>query len=141
MNVTNLFPKISYKRAREKMNSSDNWRNFARRIVRNQYVFNYLLSVQSINNNEVLCKYCKKKILTNHCIHHIDYDHVCKSADTISAKTHRGFSQVPDCQNCHSITPSAFNDCVKRLVLVHKACNHHIAIKCEEIWRREEGLD
>ena len=65
------------------------------------------------------------------CIHHIDYFHQCKTSAFIEVpsptekRPDRKY-KVPHCEDCKNTTPLAFEECVRRVVAVHKLCNRDI---------------
>lgn len=87
---------------------TNNYMNFGKRICKNEFMKNYLLTIY-----KNICPICKNIILDEKVtIHHIDYDNTC-IYDT----------KNPDCGRCCEEHNDKFNQCIKCIVPVHKVCN------------------
>lgn len=123
--MKNLFPQLSSSQARLKY-EREAWLNFGRRITKNPFVKQFLIS-----RDGNCCSWCKKRFIKGTNIHHISYDHSCSFHKTtrISRVTSVGrirTSIIPDCQSCSIEQPMAFQNCISKLVIVHPVCNRLI---------------
>lgn len=103
------------------------WKNFAQRITKNQFVKEFLLNRDGNN-----CSWCDETTNNNFVIHHISYAHFCTYGivkEVFSGTEMRPFKTriVPDCQSCKQNNCIRFNECMDKLVLVHRRCNKEIA--------------
>jgi hypothetical protein len=82
-----------------------------------------------------MCPWCERRIKTSALqLHHIDYEHCCVYTDLIkipnpTPKRPNRVNKVPDCEKCYSKNPTAFSNCISRVVPVHNLCNMEIEIK------------
>lgn len=125
----NVINKYSYSEMKAKHQKNKKWLNFARRCIKNKFVQKYLL-----RRDGGVCQYCGRRILGQFNIHHISYDHCCKSDDTIvqitpTPKRPGRHLHVPDCEQCSKDTPVLFNECMEMLCVVHCHCNMEIALE------------
>ncbi len=118
-----LIPGLFSWEAQEKhKRRAKQWENYARRITRNPKIKDYLWA-RSLD-----CAYCKLPIRKDAQVHHITYDHFCKTAQTVTVhdptfNAPDRTAIAPDCQACWRDTPQKFHDCARRLALVHPLCN------------------
>ena len=104
-------------------NELGKWHNFASRVQKNPYMRRKLHEQYG-----AVCQFCGKTLAPNHQVHHVDYDHCCKSEDTVrignpTAKRPNRTIAIPDCERCSCETPGAFADCADRLRPVCSVCN------------------
>lgn len=119
----------SYAKMRAKYQKSQEWRNYARRCIKNKFVQSYLLA-----RDKNTCRYCGRRIFKQFNIHHMTYDHCCKSGDTIiqispTPKRPQRHLHVPDCEQCLKQTPELFEECMEKLCVVHGGCNAKISLE------------
>ena len=104
--------------------NSPEWKNFARRIQKNDFIREYLFDKYGQR-----CAFCGKPILLDRLIvHHITYQHVCITGESIeishpTKKRPDRIRKVPNCESCQIINPPCFEACVSKLVPVHAYCN------------------
>ncbi|HBA60912.1 MAG TPA: hypothetical protein DCZ92_08845 [Elusimicrobia bacterium] len=111
----------------EKNYDKELWRKFARRIIRNPFVRNFLAQ-----RDLGVCAWCGEKMLEDGDIHHTTYDHACSFEGTIvvrqqTVQRHSRKRQAPDCARCKAADQARFDVCMGKLVLVHPLCNKEIS--------------
>jgi len=122
-----LINKLSSRDLRKVHNNNENWKKFARRLQKNEFM-------RSITYRFYLgmCAWCKKPLGTQFVIHHIDYDNECDYNKTISVakptknRPTRVRKNLPDCETCLIQSTSSFDRCFGRIVPVHGYCNKAI---------------
>ncbi len=124
MSVVNVN---TYHEMAEKHVKSQEWRNYAKRITANPAMKRFVFE-----RDEGVCRFCGRPVHSNWVLHHMDYDHECKSADTVrvahpTPKRPNRTAKVPDCAACRESGDGMFNECASRLVLVHNSCNATIS--------------
>jgi hypothetical protein len=103
------------------------WLKFARRIIRNQYVKDFLAQ-----RDGGKCAWCGGVITDGGGVHHLTYAHTCTFAGTIEVRQqtvqrHAKKRTAPDCQRCQADNKARFDACMTKLVLVHHLCNKEIS--------------
>lgn len=104
------------------------WRLFAHRIGVNPFVRLFKLKQQ---NSTCPCCSCAISASLDTHLHHVDYDHECKTLSILKVETgaiskRTGIARTkstPDCEQCLTSTPEFFASCMSRLVLVHRPCH------------------
>ena len=124
-----LIPAMGSEQAKKSFEKGK-WKNFARRLTKNPFMKEYVF--ERVNG---LCPWCgkplRKRNLHGFHVHHIDYFHQCKTSAFIEVpsptekRPDRKY-KVPHCEDCKNTTPLACEECVRRVVAVHKLCNRDI---------------
>jgi hypothetical protein len=104
------------------------WRLFAHRIGVNPFVRLFKLKQQ---NSICPCCSCTISASLDTHLHHVDYDHECKTLSILKIETgavskRTGIARTkstPDCERCLTSTPEFFASCMSKLVLVHRSCH------------------
>lgn len=119
---TNTYSEMSEKHRDDRQK----WLNFARRCIKNPFVKAYKL------NGCNTCAWCGKPLRSEHAVlHHMDYDNLCHTEDTIkiltpTEKRQSRMSKLPDCESCAKAHPEKFNTCMSKLIPIHNKCNAYI---------------
>lgn len=121
---THLIPALGSMEAKTKFVNIEAWSLFARKITKNPYMQQFIFT-----RDNSICAWCGKKVVKDgfH-IHHSDYEHICNFGKEIridrpTEKRPNKMVSIPDCETCHKIHLEYFEDCTKRLHIVHKICN------------------
>ncbi len=56
-------------------------------------------------------------------VHHLDYAHQCEWAGTVFVKVAGKEVEAPDCRECQEDDPGRFENCRRRLQLLHRGCH------------------
>ncbi len=103
------------------------WKNFGQRITKNSFVRKYLEKKEG----KICCR-CNKVLNQFYHVHHRDYDHKCKSRDTIIVEYTDTMgiivqAETPDCESCKNDSNKMFMQCMKKLALAHPFCNKRMS--------------
>lgn len=132
--IRKLVPKNHYgfyKRVYEiNKKSKFQWLCFSRKCISNPFVIQHLQTKQ-----KGLCSVCGRFLNDSLVVHHLDYANVCSMAkckeDLLPIPNPTGKRPgrndlVPDCEKCATSNGHSFEECMCRLVLVHKRCHMEI---------------
>jgi len=103
------------------------WARFARRIIRNPFVKDFLAQ-----RDGGKCAWCGENITDGVGVHHTSYDHSCTYDGTIEVRQqtvqrHAKKRMAPDCRSCRGDSQARFDACMSKLVPVHSLCNKEIS--------------
>lgn len=124
-------PKTSYSEAKDLFELQGKLGQF-KRFARNTK--NLFIRERLFFRQHGLCPFCNKPLpyyIMEVCIHHLDYKHCCILCDDdirVYTPSIRGRSsaKVPNCEICYFYFPTESEECLSKLVLMHRVCHEKL---------------